>query len=149
MKGVLNLICIAVMTAFLISGCATIRENAQILEARVSLLSAREQVEKGEFSKAEEEYLFIIKKYPNTHACGDALFELSLLYISPKNKKRDFKKAYDGFKAFLERYPQHRKAEISRHFIVVLKKVESVELEMKELKDVLIKLEMMEKELKK
>lgn len=149
MKGVLNLIGFAVMMAFLVSGCASIREKTQLLESRASLLSAREQAHKGEFSKAEEEYLFIIKKYPDTPACGDAIFELSLLYISPKNKKRDFKKANDGLKTFLERYPESRRAETARHFLVVLKKVDSLETEMKELKDVLIKLEMMEKELKK
>jgi len=37
---------------------------------------------------------------------------------------------------------------MAKYLVVVLKKVESLEIEMKELKDVLIRLEMMEKELK-
>ncbi len=150
MRDISKKVCMALLILVLSAGCAYLRESMiPVTEMKRDLSLARELADRGEFSRAEEEYQLIIKRYRNSPLTGDAIFELSLLYISPKNKKRDFRKAYDGFQSFLERYPQHRKAEISRHFIVVLKKVESVELEMKELKDVLIKLEMMEKELKK
>ncbi len=141
---------IIVLIFFLFSGCTYFKESVMsVLETRRDLSLAREFTDRGEFAKAEEEYQSIIKKYPDSPATGDAIFELSLLYISPKNKKRDFRKSYEGFQTFLEKYPQHRKAEMAKYLVVVLKKVESLETEMKELKDVLIRLEMMEKELKR
>lgn len=141
---------IVLFISFLFSGCTYLKESVMpFLETRRDLFLARELVERGEFAKAEEEYQSIIKRYPDSPATADALFELSLLYISPKNKKKDFRKSYEGFQRFLEKYPEHRKADRAKYLVVVLKKVESLETEMKELKDLLIRLEMMEKELKK
>lgn len=149
MKGILKGIGIIILTVYLFSGCAYIKESIiPTLEARESLVLTRELVDKGEISKAEEEYQSIIRRYPDSSVTGDAIFELSLLYISPRNKRKDFRKAYEGFQIFLEKYPDHQKVEIARYLVVVLKKIDSLETEMKILKDVLIRLEMVEKELK-
>lgn len=141
---------VVILISLVFSGCAYFKESIILpIETRRDLTLARELAERGEFAKAEEEYQSIIKRYPNHPVTGDAIFELSLLHISPKNKKKDFRKANEGLQTFLEKYPHHRRAEVSRYLIVVLRKVDFLETEMKELKDVLIKLEMMEKELKK
>ena len=150
MRDISKKVCMALLILVLSTGCAYLRETVMpAIETRRDLALARELSDRGEFGKAEEEYQSIIKRYHDSPLTGDALYELSLLYISPKNKKKDFRKAQDGFQSFLERYPLHRKAEMARYLVVVLKKVDSLETDMKELKDVLIKLEMMEKELKK
>jgi outer membrane protein assembly factor BamD (BamD/ComL family) len=141
---------ISILIAFLLSGCAYFKGSIlPAVEARENLVLARELANKGDISKAEEVYKSIIRRYPGSSVGADASFELTLLYISPKNKKKDFGKAYEGFHTFLERYPDHKRAEVAGYLLEVLKKISSLESEMKELKDELIKLEMMGRELKR
>lgn len=124
------------------SGCASLKESIGLdFEAKEDLTHAREMTDRGEFARAVEAYQSVIRKYPGSSAAGDALFEQSLLYISPKNRKKDFTKAYDGFKSFVEKYPKYKRVETARYLLEVLS-------EIKELKELLIRLEMMGRELK-
>lgn len=150
MDKILQRIVIVIIIAFLLSGCAYFKGSIlSIVEGREDLLLARELADKGEISKAEEEYRSILKRYPNSSVSGDASFELSLLYISPKNRKKDFRKSYEGFQTFLERYPKHKKTEEARYLLEALKKVESLEVEIKDLMELLIRLEKMGRDLKR
>src|SRR3990172_2986833 len=116
MRWGLQRIGIILLIAFLFSGCAYYKQSIlPFFEAKEDLAIARELADKGDISKAEEKYQSIIRRYPKSPESGDASLELSLLYISPKNKKKDFSKAYEGFQTFLEKYPKHRKAESARY----------------------------------
>jgi len=142
-QGFLKIIGVAALALILQSGCAGIKELiGTTSDQREDLNHARDLTDRGEFTKAAEAYQSIMRKYPGSPAAGDALFEQSLLYISPKNKKKDFTKAYDGFNSFLEKYPRHQRAEMSKYLLEVLS-------EIKELKELLIRLEMMGRELKR
>lgn len=150
LKKPLQGITITFLITSYLTGCAYFKGLiGSFSEAGQDLAHARELTDRGEFSKAAEVYQLILKKYPDSSVSGDALFELSLLYISPRNKKKDFSKATDGFHTFLKRYPKHRKAEEARYLLEVLKKVESLETDIKELMELLVRLERMGRELKR
>ena len=90
-----------IFAPFLLSGCGHLNEE---LQSRETFKEANDLFNQGDYSSALNKYRQIGERNP---AAGDrVLFEMGIVYSSPRNKQKDYHKALECFSKLTKDYPQ-------------------------------------------
>jgi len=95
-----------IITPVLLSGCAHFYEE---LITKPDFEQAEDFTGQGNYTAAVSQYERIIARHP---LVGDAvLFQMGIIYVSPRNQHKDYQKALECFQKLINNYPEsmHRK----------------------------------------
>lgn len=83
------------------SGCTRLYED---LITKPDLEQARDFARQENYNEAVNKYEQVIAQHP---VVGDSvLFQLGIIYISPRNQHKDYQKALEYFQHLLKNYPE-------------------------------------------
>ncbi len=80
-------------------------------------------VKEKRYQEALAVYRGISTNSPQSPMASDAFFQTAYLLVLYDNPQKDFNQALSGFDEFLNRYPDHAKAEDARNWRIVLKTI--------------------------
>lgn len=85
------------------SGCIRFYEG---LAAKPDFEQAGDFARQGDYAAAAVKYEQIIARYP--WVGDDVLFQLGMIYASPRNQHKDYRKSLEYFQRLVKNYPQSK-----------------------------------------
>jgi len=115
----LHLLLACIVTALvLLSGCARLYKE----------WIAKTDLERAEYFASEEDYDMAVNQYERAAAShpfiGDEiLFRMGVIYVSPRNQRRDYRKALDCFNRLVSDYPESPYRRDSDAFVFLINEI--------------------------
>lgn len=131
-KGKHFLLCIAGCLSVVLGLCGCVHSDNQRQGER-GLGEARYLMSTGQYAASENKTLTVLEAFPQT--LGDeALFQLGLIYASPKNPTADYERSMAFFERLITQYPDSSRKEEAAAWVFALNTVVKNEKETVELK---------------
>ena len=106
-------------------------------EAQESLQLAQQLMARGDYEGALRENQKVLKQAKNQAPGDEALFNMGLVYVNPKNPKKDNRRAISFFNQVVKGYPDSPLTEQAKIWVGVLdgmEKLKQVDIEIEEKK---------------
>jgi tetratricopeptide (TPR) repeat protein len=106
-------------------------------EAQESLQLAQQLMARGDYDGALRESQKVLKQAKNQAPGDEALFNMGLVYVNPKNPKKDNRRAISFFNQVVKGYPDSPLTEQAKIWVGVLdgmEKLKQVDIEIEEKK---------------